>query len=402
MNQHNSKLHAETICAHFGEDPSLHNGAVIPPIYQNSIFVMDEMEQRAANYSLDEDETAVASGMSKRYDYTRVGNPTTDVAESKIAALEGAESARCFSSGMAAITAAILSCVKAGDHIVCVQSVYGPTRTFVSDYLVRFGITTTYVQGSDPQEFEDALQPTTRLIFVESPSSVVMQQQDLESVAKIAKQHGAATIIDNSWASPIFQNPMEFGIDLVCHSATKYLGGHSDIIAGVVCGSRKHMDPIIRNEGLLLGAVMDPFASWLMIRGLRTLPVRMAQHQRNTAQIVKRLEEHSAIARVYYPGSADDSQPELTSKQLKGKSGLLSIELKNSTKATAYKLVNTLKYFQIACSWGGFESLALPHHAQPRVFKDASEPRWLVRLHIGLENVEDLWEDLDAGLNSIH
>src|SRR5579883_2156992 len=269
----------ETLCAHWGEDPSRQRGAVIPPIYQNSLFTFPDAETWALPRG---DESAY-------YDYTRVSNPTTDIAEAKIAVLEKGERARCFGSGMGAISAAILSCVKTGDHVIAPRTVYGPTRQFLLDYLTRFQISTTLIDGDDPQEWADACQPDTTLLFLESPSSVVMKQQDLAAVAQIANARGASTICDNSWASPYFQNPLALGVDLVLHSATKYLGGHSDIVAGVVVGNAERMRKLTYNEGALLGAVLDPFAAWLLIRGLRTLPIRMERHQQSARRIATAL-----------------------------------------------------------------------------------------------------------------
>jgi cystathionine beta-lyase/cystathionine gamma-synthase len=229
-----------TVVAHLGENRELQRGAVTPPIFQNSLFTFPTCEDRGRKWVSPDADT---------YDYTRVSNPTTDIAEAKIAALEGGAKARCFGSGMAAISAAILSCVKAGDHVVALETAYGPTRQFLSDYLVRFGISVTYIDGAEPQEWADAILPNTTLFYLESPSSVIFKQQDLRAVTSIAKANNIATILDNSWATPIFQNPLLFGIDLVLHSATKYLGGHSDIVAGVVIGNEERMKKMQAEEG---------------------------------------------------------------------------------------------------------------------------------------------------------
>lgn len=401
----------ETICAHLGENPADHHGAVVPPIYQTSLFTFPDCDARTRNYApatpaaeegTAEGKTAqnrAGGGVSAQYDYSRVCNPTTDIVEAKVAALEGGEQGRCFGSGMGAISAAILSCVKSGDHIIAPETVYGPTRVFLQSYLQRFNISVTFVEGTDVQHWADALRPETTLVYLESPSSVLMKQQDLSAVAALARAHGASTICDNSWATPIFQNPLLLGVDLVAHSATKYLGGHSDILAGVVVGSKERMHKITFDEGCLLGAVLDPFAAWLLLRGLRTLPIRMQAHQASARRIASALSEHSAVAEVYYPGMSHDTQPALTRGQLRGTSGLLSFALKEQSKARTHHVVDTLRYFGIGCSWGGFESLALPFHVSPTAMGDPSaEGRWLIRLHIGLENVEDLWNDLEAAL----
>jgi cystathionine gamma-lyase len=384
--QPNRQPRFETICAHWAEDPARYQGAVIPPIYQNSLFTAPNC---AARYD---------SPAEDYYDYPRVANPTTEIAEAKIAALEGGQKARGFGSGMAAISAAILACVQTGDHVIAVETIYGPTRQFLTEYGARFGFDVTFIPGDDPQQFADALQPNTTLIYLESPSSLVFRQQDLAAVAALAQSRGIATICDNSWASPYFQNPLDFGIDLVVHSATKYLGGHSDIVAGVVVGNEERMTRLITREGYLLGATLDPFAAWLLLRGLRTLALRMERHQQTATLLTRRLLEHPSVAFVLYPGLPTDSQPELTRRQLRGTSGLFSFALKENTKAAAYHFVDRLRYFGIGCSWGGFESLALPMRISPHMLPGLTEPRWIVRAHLGLENAEDLWKDIENAL----
>lgn len=378
----------ETICAHLGEDRTQYHGAVIPPIYQNSLFTFPNCEAWAGPSGLEGDP----------YHYTRVSNPTTEIVEAKIAALEGGARARCFGSGMAAISAAILSCVKAGDHVVLPHTVYGPTRQFFTTYLPRFGVEATFIDGCDPQEWEDACRPNTTLFFLESPSSYVMKQQDLQAVATIAKARGITTACDNSWASPIYQSPLKLGIDLSIHSATKYLGGHSDIVAGVVVGDEARMKKLVLDEGLLLGGILDPFAAWLLLRGLRTLPVRMAQHQQSARRIARALCAHEKVQAVHYPGLDSDAQAELTARQLRGTAGLMSIELRDQTREAAFRFVNALKNFGIGCSWGGFESLALPSHVPAAHIDGGAGKRWLVRMHIGLEHPDTLWADLQNAL----
>jgi cystathionine beta-lyase/cystathionine gamma-synthase len=362
--------------------------AVTTPIFQNSLFTFPDCESRSANWD-----------HPSQYDYTRFSNPTTAVAEAKIAAMEGGESARCFGSGMGAVSAAVLACIRAGDHIVAPETVYGPARQLLSSYLDRFDVSVTYVPGVDPGDYRSAMRPNTRLLYLESPSSLVMRQQDLEAVADMAKAAGASTVCDNSWATPYFQTPLRHGVDLVVHSATKYLGGHSDIIAGAVVGSAVRIGAIGAQEGSLLGSVLDPFAAWLLIRGIRTLSIRMDRHQQSTKLLARRLADHSAVAHVYYPGMSEDPQPELTRKQLRGTSGLFSFALKDNRREAHFRLVNALHYFGIGCSWGGFESLAMPASvSMSAAGGEGRGCRWLIRLSIGLENVEDLWADLERAL----
>lgn len=375
----------ETLCAHAGDDPARFLGAPVPPIYQNSLFTVPDAESFFTRGERRPD----------GYDYTRCANPTTDVLEAKLAALERTEAARCFGSGMAAVTAAVLYAVKSGDHVVAVDTVYGPTRQLLTEYLPRFQVDVTFVPGDDPEQFRAACTPRTRLFYLESPSSLVFRMQDLEAVATLAREREILTVIDNSWASPYFQNPTEFGIDLVVHSATKYLGGHSDIVAGVVMGAKRHLDSIRVWEGQLLGGILDPFAAWLMLRGLRTLPVRMDRHQQSALTVAQTLEAHPAVARVLYPGLPSHPQYTLGQRQLRGTSGLLSVELKDGSQELTCRVLNRLHYFGIGVSWGGFESLAVPI-AFPA--EAGATPGWGMRLHIGLETLDDLLEDLDQAL----
>lgn len=375
----------ETLCAHAGDDPARFAGAPVPPIYQNSLFTSPDCETFAER----------GSQRPAAYDYTRVANPTTDVLQTKLAALEKTEAARCFASGMAAVTAAVLHCVRTGDHVVAVETAYGPTRQFFSGYLPRFGVSVTYVAGTDPQQLADALRPETRLLYLESPSSLVFRLQDLHAAAALARERGILTAIDNSWATPYFQNPSAYGIDLVIHSATKYLGGHSDVVAGVVLGSRERLADLAQWEGQVLGGILDPFAAWLLLRGLRTLPVRMDRHQENGLVAARFLAAHPRVARVYHPGLPSHPQHALARRQMRGCSGLFSLELKEGGRAAAYRVANRLRYFGIGVSWGGFESLAIPMSFPAA---EGEEPRWGLRLSIGLESAADLLEDLEQAL----
>lgn len=380
----------ETLCAHAGDDPARFHGAVAPPLYQNSLFASPDSQTFARRGEMRPD----------IYDYTRVANPTTDILEAKIAAMERTEACRTFGSGMAAISAAILHFVKAGDHIVAVDTIYGPARAFLSTYVARFGIDVTYVDGTDPQQFVDACRPNTRLFYLESPSTFVFRLQNLSALSNIASERNIRTVIDNSWASPYFQNPADFGIDLVLHSATKYLGGHSDIVAGVVAGKREHLNDLMMEEGTLLGGILDPFAAWLMLRGIRTLPVRLDRHQVNALAVAQFLEAHPKVAHVFYPGLPSHPQYELGQQQMRGYSGLLSFELKEGGQAAAYAFVDKLRYFHIACSWGGYESLAIGIGFSSRTSGRTGGCGWGARLHIGLETVDDLLEDLDQALQN--
>lgn len=377
----------ETLCVHFAENRERYEGAAAPPLFQNSTFTYPDCESFVRRQEPD----------ATRFDYTRVSNPTTDILERKIAAIEKGEAARAFGSGMAAIAGAILSCVNAGDHIITIETVYGPTRRLLSDYLTKFGIETSYVRGTEIEQFESAIRPNTKLIYIESPSSLLFELQDMDRLSKLATSRGIVTACDNSNATPYFQNPLAFGIDLSVHTATKYIGGHSDLVAGFVVGSKERIGRLARAEGELLGGIVDPFASWLMLRGLRTLGLRMDRHYRNAMHVARLLESDMRIVRVNYSGLESHGQATLARRQMRGHSGMMSIELKQNSRAAAFAVVDALRYFCIAVSWGGYESLAIPLEV---VDPGTGKATWIIRLSIGLENVEDLKADLYQALNA--
>ncbi|MDD3840583.1 MAG: aminotransferase class I/II-fold pyridoxal phosphate-dependent enzyme [Clostridia bacterium] len=384
---------ASMICSHTGDDYQEFHGAVIPPIYQNSLFVFPDTE-------------ALRKQVRKEvegYIYTRGYNPTVEVAEKKIAQLEGGEAAKCFSSGMAAISAAIITFLEKGDHVIIVRHSYPCTYRFVTEYLARFGIEYTAVQGDSIEEFERAIKKNTKLIYLESPTSMTFKLQDIKAVAELAKSKGIKTIIDNTWATPIFQNPLKLGIDIVVHTASKYIGGHSDIVAGVVVSDKKTIKRIVENEYDLLGGVIGPFEAWLMTRGLRTLAVRMKQHQQSGMKVAEFLEQHPKVRKVNYSGLKSHPQHELAVKQMRGFSGLLSFEIENDRQKVA-KLIDALQVFNIGVSWGGFESLVI---AESIYLDDQQlEQKWgmpvgLIRIAVGLEETEILIDDLDRALSLI-
>lgn len=374
----------ETQCIHFAEDREANFGAAAPPLYQCSTFTYPDCEQFVGR--------APGNG---RYDYTRVGNPTTALLEKKLAELEGGEAARAFGSGMAAISAAVLSCVRAGEHVITIDTVYGPTRRLLSEYLPRFNIETTYVRGTEASDFERAIRPNTKLIYLESPSSLLFELQDLAAVAALARSRGISTVCDNSNATPLYQNPLALGVDLVMHTASKYIGGHSDIVAGLLVGSRQRIAALSTMEGELLGGIADPFSSWLMLRGLRTLAIRLERHERSATQLARLLESDMRVARVWYSGLETHPQVRLAKRQMRGHGCLLSFELRTPGREAAFACVNALRYFGIAVSWGGYESLAIPVEVP-----DPADGRrkWIVRLSVGLESVEDLKADLYQAL----
>lgn len=377
-------MRAEEICTHYGEDPARFHGAVNTPIFQTSLFVDCEGNE---------------GGLEGRYAYTRVSNPTTEVVEQKVAALEQGEAAKCFSSGMGAISAAMMHYIKEDSHVVATASIYGPARRFLSEYMKRFGIKVAFVSGTDPEELEAAVCEQTDLIYLESPSTYLFLVQNLERIAEIAKKHHAATVIDNTYATPIFQKPLTMGIDMVVHSASKYLGGHSDIIGGVVVGRREDVEQMAQNERELFGAVMSPFDSWLMLRGIRTLPVRMPQHMKNALEMAAYFQELDIVKEVIYPCWDTHPQYELAKRQMTGASGLMSVVF-DLPGEQIHRIVEALEFFYRGPSWGGYESLASPVGADLERDNETMK-KGLVRLHIGLEGADLLKEDFERAVKHV-
>jgi cystathionine beta-lyase/cystathionine gamma-synthase len=390
MNEHPTQIdhdylaEAATLLVH---DEPFPCGAVVPPIYQTSLFTF-------ASYA---DMADAFAGRRKQPIYSRGDNPTVMEFEARIAALEGAEAARGFSSGMAAISSTVLAFVGAGERIVAVRNCYGDAYRLFQRLLPHLGIEVDYVDGSDPDAVAAAL-PGAKMLYLESPTSMVFDLQDIAHYAKMARERGIVTTIDNSWATPLFQKPTTHGIDLVLHSASKYLGGHSDTVAGVVAGSAALINQINERTYSYLGAKLSPFEAWLLLRGLRTLPLRLPHHMRSALTIAERLKNHGSVERVIHP--AWSNHPGKAT--LAGYSGLFSFEVTEDVDIPV--LVDAFKLFRIGVSWGGHESLVVPALASLQQTPDANSigrfgvsPR-LVRLHVGLEHVEDLWTDLQQAL----
>ncbi len=386
----------DTLLIHYQEPPE---GPVAPPIYQTSNFQFKDWES-IDNAFNDPANTAI---------YTRGKNPSVALLEEKIALLCGGEKAKFFSSGMGAISSAILHCVQSGDHIIAVKNIYGSTNNFLNIFLKeKCNIETTFVDGTCIDDFKNAIKKNTKLIYLESPSTAVFTLQDIEEVAKIAKEHTIKTIIDNSCATPIFQQPLSLGIDLEVHSCSKYINGHSDVIAGVIIGKKADIDSICLREFLWLGAKLAPFEAWLVLRGLRTLRMRMLYHQYSAMKIAEFLSTHPHVSKVNYTGLATFPQKDLAKKQMKGHSGLLSFQLR-STKLEEIKMFfNSLKYFRIAISWGSYESLIYANAISylKELPKEQFEALGIslgnVRISVGLENTDDLISDLDQALKKIN
>jgi cystathionine beta-lyase/cystathionine gamma-synthase len=374
-----------------GEDREKYYNAVSPPVIQTSNFCFRSVEEMR-NALPDEKGT---------HFYTRGNNPTADILCQKLAALEGADDALVFASGVAAISAAVLSQVKSGDHIICVDKPYSWMTRLLKDFLHRFGVEHTLVDGREVANFEKAIQPNTRLIYLESPNSFTFELQDLQAVATLAKAHGITTIIDNSYSSPLYQSPIALGIDIVVHSASKYIGGHSDVVAGVICSGKAIIERIFYAEFLNLGGIISPQNAWLLLRSLRTLPLRLEASNKTTAKVVEYLHQHPKVERVIYPMHHSFPQINLAKKQMTGAGGLFSIILRAENFSDIDRFTNQLKRFLIACSWGGHESLVMPACGLVNTAEELhpSLPWNLVRFYIGLEDAEVLIADLEQALN---
>ena len=364
-------------------------GAMAPAIHQTSLFTFDSYE----------DFEATVQGTRDHYVYSRGRNPTVELLEHKVAELEGAEAARAFASGMGAISAAILAQLESGDRVVCIRNVYPDTYKLLTQLLPRFGVETTFVDGTNTEAVADAL-PGAKVLYLENPSSLTFDLQDVEALTEAARRQGVTTIIDNSWASPLYQQPIAMGVDLVVHSASKYISGHSDVVAGIVAGSATHVSRLAALEYGVLGAKLSPFDAWLLIRGLRTLPLRLARHYENALRVAAFLEAQPQVARVRYPALPGHPQQELFQKQFSGGSGLLSFEVRTDLTERVREFANALHLFHLGVSWGGYDSLAYPaaigyaSGGPTNAVRDFGAPKSLIRLHVGLEDADDLVTDL--------
>lgn len=375
-----------------GEDRERHHGSISTPIYQSSNFCFPDVASMRAS---------LADEMDVPF-YTRGHNPTVAVLRQKLAALEGAEECLVFGSGSAAVAAAVMPWLGAGDHVVCVQKPYSWTGKLLSKILKRYGVETTYIDGTEVANWEQACRPNTRLFVLESPNSMTFELQDVPAVAALAKARGIVTVIDNSYATPLNQRPIEMGIDIVVHSASKYLSGHSDMVAGVLCTSRARAEVIFQGEYMTLGGILAPHDAWLMIRGLRTLAIRMDRVAATTAKVVAFLEQHPKVERVIYPYSPSHPQHALAKKLMRQGTGQFSILLR-ADLAGCERFSDALKRFLLACSWGGHESLQFPICTlyTSQNYSESPLPYNFVRLYVGLEEPEVLIADLEAALATI-
>ena len=377
-----------------GEHPKEYLNAINPPVYNSSLHLFNNITEYYKR------ETRKPG----QYFYGRVDNPTTKVAESKIATLEHGRHALIYSSGMAAATNAVLHAVKYQSHIVCVKNAYSVLTHFIESFLaLKMGVTITYVDGFTTQEFEEAIQENTDLIILESPVSLTFSVQDIHEVCKLAKEKGILTYIDNTYCTPLYQNPLDLGVDIVMHTCSKYFSGHSDLIAGVlVCNDEKlYQDLHLLREQT--GGILDPRASSELIKGMRTLQVRVEAHSKIAYDVATFLENNEHIKKVYYPGLSSHPQHDLIKKQQRKSTGLLSFELKTTDEQEIVQFIDRLEVFKIGVSWGGFESLV----CTPMLMCSEEEAnlancgRGIIRIHCGLEGSEILIQDLKQSLEKI-
>jgi cystathionine beta-lyase/cystathionine gamma-synthase len=381
------------ILNHLAEDRGNYFNAVAPPVIQTSNFAFENVA------SLRE----ALSDESKTFLYSRGNNPTIGILQQKLAALDGAEAALVFASGVAAVTIPVIANVKSGDHVICVAKPYSWTNKLFTSLLPRFGITCTMVDGTQVSNFENAIQPNTALIFLESPNTFTYELQDLKAVAALAKSKGILTMVDNSYCTPLSQKPIELGIDLSMQTMTKYIGGHSDAVGGVISGSKEMITKIFAADYLNVGAAVSPFNAFLFLRGLRTLELRVERSCAGAAALVEHFENHHKVLKMYYPFSKSFPQRDLAKKQMRLGGGMFTIALDVKSAEQVETFCNSLERFLMAVSWGGHESLAFPVCATiPKESFDASNTdHKLVRLYVGLEDPQVLIKDIEQALSKI-
>lgn len=384
-----------TRAIHHGYDPMRYEGALAPPIFMTSTFAFPNAQAGADRFA----------GTDKGYMYSRLGNPTVAILEERIANLESGEAAVAMGSGMGAITSAIWSLVQAGDKIVADTTLYGCTYSFFQHGLSKFGVKVNFVDLTQPGVLARAITPKTKLVYFETPCNPNMRVIDIAAVAEAAHSFGVPVMVDNTYCTPMLQRPLELGADVVVHSATKYLGGHGDLLAGVVVGSRETMDRV-RQSGLkdMTGAVMSPMDAFLVLRGLKTLELRMERHCASAMEIASRLQQHPAVSQVTYPGLPEFPYYEIARRQMSGFGGMIAFEVKGGMPA-GHKFMDALQLAVRAVSLGDAETL-VEHPASMTHSGYTPEERaahgisdGLIRLSVGLENVEDIWNDLEQALD---
>lgn len=385
-----------TRAVHAGAAPDALFGGVSVPIYQSSTFAFRSVDQGAARFSGDED----------GYIYTRMGNPTTAALEEAVASLEGGCAALATSSGMAAITTVLFTYLEAGAHLIGTDSMYGPSRVVVERHFRRFGVQADFVDTSDPENVRAAIRPETRLLFIETPENPTIRLTDIRACAAIAREHNLVLAVDNTFATPILQRPLELGADVVVHSMTKFLNGHADVVAGIVVTSTEEQRKELRDVLNHHGGCIDPHQAWLVHRGLKTLGLRVEKAQRNAQAVSELLHDHPAIEWVRYPGAPDHPQRELVARQMDGPGALLCFGVRGGLEA-GRRLMESVKLATLAVSLGGVETLiehpaSMTHACMDREARErAGITDNLIRLSVGCEDAEDLLEDLTGALDAI-
>ena len=376
-----------------GEDREQYFNAITPPIMQTSNFAFNKVDD-LRNAFFDEYST---------YLYSRGLNPTVEILRKKLAALDGAEDCLVFNSGVSAIFAAVMANVKSGDHIVSVKNPYSWAKKLFTVLLPRFGVTTTFIDGTDIGNFERAVLPNTSVIYLETPNSWDYAIQDLKAVAELAKAENIVTIVDNSFCTPLYQRPIELGIDLAMQTATKYISGHSDTLGGVLCGKKEMIERIYNSEYNTAGVAISPFNAWLLLRGLRTLPMRLEHITKTTWKVIEFLKQHPKVDGLLFPFDKDFPQYELAKQQMSGACGLISFYIKANTIDEVEGFCENLQHIKMAVSWGGHESLIIPKCAGIKREKFSAELKdhRMMRLYVGLEEAEYLIKDLERGFERI-
>jgi cystathionine beta-lyase/cystathionine gamma-synthase len=381
------------ILNHLGEERENYFNAVSPPIIQTSNFYFKDVDSLRHAFPNEMDVHL----------YTRGNNPTVEILRKKIAALAGAEDALAFSSGVAAISAAVMANVNTGDHVVCVKKPYGWTEKLLHKFLSRFGVQYTMIDGTDVQNFAKAIQHNTKVIYLESPNSFTFELQDIEAVVKLAKEKKIVTIIDNSYCTSLGQRVIPMGVDIEVHSATKFFGGHSDVVAGYLMGSKAMVEKIFHSEFSNIGGILSPHDAWLMIRSLRTLPIRLEKIRNSTEKLVDFMSNHPQVEKVIYPFLKSFAQYELAKKQMHWCGGLFTVLIKAKDTAQVELFCNSLKRYLMAVSWGGHESLIMPacsFHLRTDI-DTGPYPFNMIRFYIGLEEPEVLIDDLKQAFKKI-
>ncbi|WP_042354784.1 methionine gamma-lyase [Bacillus rubiinfantis] len=390
------KTRFETEVIHAGYQESQHHGSLVPPLYQSSTFTFSNAEQGEKRFA----------GIEEGYVYSRLGNPTVKILEDRIAALEQSEAGLAFSSGMAAVSAVLTDLTKTGDHILCSQGIYGCTFGLLQMYEEKYAISHSFSRMDSIETLRKDIQPNTAVIYIETPINPTMKLVDLEMAVDVAREKGIPVVVDNTFCSPYLQTPITKGCDVVIHSATKFICGHGDVIAGLVAGKKEWIERIAKTTQKDMGGIISPFDAWLLLRGLKTLPIRMDRHAENAQKLFAFLKNHPKIAAVFYPGDTEHPDYHIMKQQMKQPGGLISFEVSGS-KETAQQFMNELQLVKIAVSLGDAETLiqhpaTMTHAVVPEIErKKMGIENTLLRLSVGLEAWEDIQDDLEQALAKI-